>query len=162
MPVNDKDNHCFWSFPRFQPPDACYLEIMRFRVRPPKARELPMQARCSFEICGSKVRPFPIVYALILWLDSLQVVIRADMMIPYHHTKAWGQVPCEDVAMRIPLPECWIYQFRTEKHHMSLSQLATGNINLGTRMGSVKSAHRRAGKVNYRLITFLCLAEVSV
>lgn len=114
---------------KFQPPDACYLEIMRFRVRPPKARELPMQARCSFEICGSKV------------------VIRADMMIPYHHTKAWGQVPCEDVAMRIPLPECWIYQFRTEKHHMSLSQLATGNINLGTRMGSVKSAHRRAGKV---------------
>eukprot|EP00094_Tigriopus_californicus_P003267 TCALIF_03142-PA protein Name:"Similar to stnB Protein stoned-B (Drosophila melanogaster)" AED:0.42 eAED:0.43 QI:0/0/0/0.8/1/1/10/0/824 len=114
---------------KFQPPDACYLEIMRFRVRPPKARELPMQARCSFEICGSKV------------------IIRADMMIPYHHTKAWGQVPCEDVAMRIPLPECWIYQFRTEKHHMSLSQLATGNINLGTRMGSVKSAHRRAGKV---------------
>jgi hypothetical protein len=42
--------------------------------------------------------------------DLLQVVIRADMMIPYPHTKAWGQVPCEDVAMRIPLPECWIYQ----------------------------------------------------
>lgn len=68
-------------------------------------------------------------------------------MIPYHHTKAFGQVPCEDVAMRIPLPECWIYQFRTEKHHLSLAQLAQGNINLGTRMGSVKSAHRRAGKV---------------
>eukprot|EP00095_Tigriopus_kingsejongensis_P002768 maker-scaffold845_size89356-snap-gene-0.19 protein:Tk02768 transcript:maker-scaffold845_size89356-snap-gene-0.19-mRNA-1 annotation:"hypothetical protein TcasGA2_TC007752" len=114
---------------KFQPPDACYIEIMRFRVRPPRARELPMQARCSFEITGNRV------------------VIRADMMIPYHHTKAWGQVPCEDVAMRIPLPECWIYQFRTEKHHMSLSQLATGTINLGTRMGSVKSAHRRAGKV---------------
>ena len=79
-----------------------------------------------------------------------QVVVKADMMIPYHHTKAWGQVPCEDVAMRIPLPECWIYQFRTEKHHMSLSQLATGNINIGTRMGSVKSAHRRAGKVCHR------------
>ena len=102
------------------------------------------------------------------------------MMIPYPHTKAWGQVPCEEVAMRIPLPECWIYQvdtefnctfswclisrtlsdpcyytiygilllqFRTEKHHVSLSQLAVGNLNLGTRMGSVKSAHRRAGKV---------------
>ena len=49
--------------------------------------------------------------------------------------------------MRIPLPECWIYQFRTEKAHLSLTQLAAGNINLGTRMGSVKSAHRRAGKV---------------
>ena len=79
-----------------------------------------------------------------------QVEIRADMMIPYPHTKAWGQVPCEDVSMRIPLPECWIYQFRTEKHHVSLSQLAAGSLNLSTRMGSVKSAHRRAGKVkNY-------------
>lgn len=69
------------------------------------------------------------------------------MMIPYHHTKAWGQVPCEDVAMRIPLPECWAYQFRKETHHISLSQLAAGNINIGSRLGSVKSAHRRAGKV---------------
>ena len=116
---------------RFRPPDACYLEIMRFRVRPPKARELPISARCVFQITGQRVE------------------IRADMMIPYPHTKAWGQVPCEDVAMRIPLPECWIYQFRTEKAHLSLSQLATGNISLGSRMGSVKSAHRRAGKVIY-------------
>ncbi len=84
---------------------------------------------------------------MIVFLFFFQVEIRADMMIPYPHTKAWGQVPCEDVSMRIPLPECWIYQFRTEKHHMSLSQLAVGNLNIGTRMGSVKSAHRRAGKV---------------
>ena len=119
----------FLLFHRFRPPDASYLEIMRFRVRPPKARELPMQARCVFQITGQRVE------------------IRADMMIPYPHTKAWGQVPCEDVAMRIPLPECWIYQFRTEKAHLSLSQLATGNINIGSRMGSIKSAHRRAGKV---------------
>jgi len=121
----EKNDHII----KFRPPDACYLEIMRFRVRPPRARELPMQARCTFIITGQKVE------------------IRADMMIPYHHTKAFGQVPCEDVAMRIPIPECWIYQFRQEKHHVSLSQLAAGNINLGTRMGSVKSAHRRAGKV---------------
>lgn len=118
---------------RFQPPDACYIEVMRFRTRPPKSRELPIQARCNFEITGNKV------------------VIRADMMIPYHATKAWGQVPCEDVAMRIPIPECWIYQFRTEKHNLSISNvrgaLSMGSINLGTRMGSVKSAHRRAGKV---------------
>ena len=119
----------YYLFLRFRPTDACYLEIMRFRVRPPKARELPMQARCNFQITGQRVE------------------IRADMMIPYPHTKAWGQVPCEDVAMRIPLPECWIYQFRTEKAHLSLSQLAAGNISLGSRMGSVKSAHRRAGKV---------------
>ncbi|XP_014261361.2 protein stoned-B-like [Cimex lectularius] len=34
--------------------------------------------------------------------------------------------------VRIPIPECWIYQFRVEKHF---------------RYGSVKSAHRRTGKV---------------
>ncbi len=95
-----------------------------------------MQARCQFVIAGNRVE------------------IRADMMIPYHHTKAWGQVPCEDVALRIPLPECWIYQFRTEKHHVSLGQLAVGNLNIGTRMGSVKSAHRRAGKVENPTVLF--------
>ena len=59
--------------------------------------------------------------------------------------------------MRIPLPECWIYQFRTEKAHLSLTQLAAGNINLGTRMGSVKSAHRRAGKVLLIIESHICV-----
>lgn len=76
-----------------------------------------------------------------------KVEIKADMMIPYPFTKAWGQVPCEDVAMRIPLPEAWVYLFRSEKAHISLSQLASGNLNIGSRLGAVKSAHRRAGKV---------------
>ena len=69
------------------------------------------------------------------------------MMIPYHHTKAWGQVPCEDVAMRIPLPEAWVYLFRSEKAHISLNSVLQGNLNISSRLGSVKSAHRRAGKV---------------
>ena len=58
---------------KFQPPDGCYIEVMRFRTRPPRARELPMQARCKFIINGNKVE------------------IRADIMVPYHATKAWGQ-----------------------------------------------------------------------
>merc|ERR1712088_383733 len=72
-------------------------------------------------------------------------------MVPYHATKAWGQVPCEDVAVRIPIPEVWIYQFRREQVNVGMSAirgaLSTGNINLGTRHGAVKSTHRRAGKV---------------
>ena len=59
---------------KFQPPDACYIEVMRFRMRPPRSRELPMQARCTFIINGNKIE------------------IRADIMVPYHATKAWGQV----------------------------------------------------------------------
>ena len=106
---------------------------MRFRTRPPRARELPIQARCSFQIIGQRVE------------------IRADVMVPYHATKAWGQVPCEDVAMMIPIPEAWVYQFRKEQLNVGMSAirgaLSTGNINLGTRHGAVKSAHKRMGKV---------------
>merc|ERR550532_3771239 len=40
---------------KFKPPDACYIEVMRFRCRPPRARELPIQARCSFSIINQKV-----------------------------------------------------------------------------------------------------------
>ena len=58
---------------KFQPPDGCYIEVMRFRTRPPRARELPMQARCKFIINGNKVE------------------IRADIMVPYHATRGWGQ-----------------------------------------------------------------------
>ncbi len=50
----EKENHII----KFKPPDACYLELMRFRVRPPRARELPMQARCQFQINGNKVRVY--------------------------------------------------------------------------------------------------------
>merc|ERR1712127_1081828 len=92
-----------------------------------------IQARCSFQVVGIKVE------------------IRADVMVPYHATKAWGQVPCEDVALRIPIPEAWIYQFRKEQLNVGLGAirgaLSTGNINLGTRHGAVKSAHRRVGRV---------------
>ena len=82
-------------------------------------------------------------------------------MIPFHHTKAWGQVPCEDVAMRIPLPEAWVYLFRAEKAHISLSQLAQGNLNIGSRLGAVKSAHRRAGKVRTYYVPHLELALIA-
>ncbi|CAG0914072.1 unnamed protein product [Notodromas monacha] len=88
---------------KFIPPDATYIELLRFRVRPPKNRELP-----------------------------LQVEIRSDVLVPGSSGRKMGPVPCEDVAIRFPIPECWIYMFRTEKHF---------------RYGSVKSAHRRHGKV---------------
>ena len=90
---------------KFKPPDACYIEVMRFRCRPPRARELPVQARCSFSIINQKVE------------------IKADVMVPYHATKAWGQVPCEDVTIRIPIPEAWVYFFRSEKLDVSLGKV---------------------------------------
>ncbi|KAK4886737.1 hypothetical protein RN001_003008 [Aquatica leii] len=99
---------------KFKPPDACYIELMRFRVRPPKNRELPLQLKTTFNVTGNKV------------------VIKADVLVPGFASRKLGQVPCEDVMIRIPIPECWIYLFRVEKHF---------------RYGSVKSTHRRTGKI---------------
>ncbi|PBC32528.1 Protein stoned-B [Apis cerana cerana] len=99
---------------KFKPPDACYIELMRFRVRPPKNRELPLQLKAVMCITGNKVE------------------LRADILVPGFASRKLGQVPCEDVMVRFPIPECWIYLFRVEKHF---------------RYGSVKSAHRRTGKI---------------
>ncbi|XP_050451747.1 protein stoned-B-like [Cataglyphis hispanica] len=99
---------------KFKPPDACYIELMRFRVRPPKNRELPLQLKAVMCITGNKVE------------------LRADILVPGFASRKLGQIPCEDVMVRFPIPECWIYLFRVEKHF---------------RYGSVKSAHRRTGKI---------------
>ncbi|RZF37650.1 hypothetical protein LSTR_LSTR003061 [Laodelphax striatellus] len=99
---------------KFKPPDASYIELMRFRVRPPKNRELPLQLKTVMCVTGNKVE------------------LRADVLVPGFASRKLGQIPCEDVMIRFPIPECWIYLFRVEKHF---------------RYGSVKSAHRRSGKV---------------
>ncbi|CAL7941067.1 unnamed protein product [Xylocopa violacea] len=99
---------------KFKPPDACYIELMRFRVRPPRNRELPLQLKAVMCVTGNKVE------------------LRADILVPGFASRKLGQVPCEDVMVRFPIPECWIYLFRVEKHF---------------RYGSVKSAHRRTGKI---------------
>lgn len=99
---------------KFKPPDACYIELMRFRVRPPKNRELPLQLKATWVVTGNKVQ------------------LRADVLVPGFTSRKLGQIPCEDVAIRFPIPECWIYLFRVEKHF---------------RYGSVKSTHRRTGKI---------------
>lgn len=61
-------------------------------------------------------------------IKMLQVELRADVLVPGFTSRKLGQVPCEDVMIRFPIPECWIYMFRVEKHF---------------RYGSVKSSHRR-------------------
>jgi len=40
---------------RLQPLDATFFEVLRFRVRPPKSKELPLLIRCTMRIAGSKV-----------------------------------------------------------------------------------------------------------
>ncbi|KOB77213.1 putative clathrin coat assembly protein, partial [Operophtera brumata] len=45
---------------KFKPPDACYIELMRFRIRPPKNRELPLQLKALWCVTGNKNRELPL------------------------------------------------------------------------------------------------------
>uniref|UniRef100_T1KGR5 MHD domain-containing protein n=1 Tax=Tetranychus urticae TaxID=32264 RepID=T1KGR5_TETUR len=99
---------------KVHPPDACFFELLRFRVRPPKHRELPLQVTANLTVTKAKVE------------------LRCEVLVPGCISRKYGQIPCEDIAIRMHIPECWIYFFRTEKH---------------LRYGSVKSAARRPGKI---------------
>lgn len=99
---------------KLSPPDATFFEVMRFRVRPPRNRELPLQISANMSVTRTKVS------------------INCEVMVPGCISRKHGQIPCENVAIRFRIPECWIYFFREEKHF---------------RMGSKKSVNRRPGKV---------------
>ncbi|KAI6212959.1 Adaptor complexe medium subunit family protein [Aphelenchoides besseyi] len=115
QPVWDEDQVI-----KLQPPDACFFEVMRFRVRPPRNREKPLTVKSILRMAGSKVE------------------IRIDVMAAAQQQRAKGTVestraiPCEDIQIRFPIPEAWIYIFREER---------TWGV------GSVHSKTRRPGKV---------------
>ncbi|CAD6189507.1 unnamed protein product [Caenorhabditis auriculariae] len=104
---------------RFSPPDGCFFEIMRFRIRPPRNREKAMTVKSIMKIAGSKVE------------------IRIEAMAAAQIQRTRGaeerrNIPCEDIAIRFPIPEAWIYIFREERHWG---------------VGSVHSKKLRPGKV---------------
>lgn len=104
--IEDADFHCTvdraeWEMTqtiKLIPPDACHFELMRFRVRPPKNRELPLQVTANQLVTRSKVE------------------LRCDVIVPGCISRKHGQIPCEDISIRFWMPECWIYFFRVEKH----------------------------------------------
>ncbi|CAB3398493.1 unnamed protein product [Caenorhabditis bovis] len=103
----------------FSPPDGCFFEIMRFRVRPPRNREKAMTVKSIMKIAGSKVE------------------IRIEAMAAAQIQRTRGsderrQIPCEDITIRFPIPEAWIYLFREERHWG---------------VGSIHSKKLRPGKV---------------
>ena len=80
------------------PPDACHFELMRFRIRPPRNRELPLQVSAFLNMSKSKVE------------------LKCDVLVPGCISRKHGNIPCEDISIRFHIPECWIYFFRVEKH----------------------------------------------
>nr|CDS27562.1 protein stoned B [Hymenolepis microstoma] len=113
LEMNDYDND---HLLKFYPLDGCKFELMRFRVSLRHNRELPMQIHCTYSI------------------DDRKISMRCELMVPGYFTATGrsGATPCEDVEIRIPVPEEWIYHFRVEKHH---------------KMGSVHSTLRKPGRI---------------
>ena len=101
---------------KFRPLDAARYELLRFRVRPRINRELPLQVRATQSL-----------------IDRIYE-IKCELMIPgyYSNSRRAAQTPCEDIAVRFPIPEHWIYYFRVEKHF---------------RYGSLHSTTRKPGKI---------------
>jgi hypothetical protein len=106
------------------PPDACHFELMRFRIRPPKNRELPLQVSAHMNITKSKVE------------------LKCDVLVPGCISRKHGQIPCEDIQIRFYIPECWIYFFRVEKHFrygaLKSAHRRTGKIKVGFVLLNIK------------------------
>ncbi len=98
------------------PLDACHFEVMRFRTRPRLNKELPL-----------------IISAKLTVIDK-HIEIKSDVIIPGYssNSRRANQTPCEDIVIRFPIPESWIYLFRVEKRF---------------RYGSIKAATRKPGKI---------------
>ncbi|VEL11033.1 unnamed protein product, partial [Protopolystoma xenopodis] len=101
---------------KFYPLDGCRFELLRFRVALRPNSELPMQLHTIYSI------------------GARRVDMRCELLVPGYFSASHrsGAVPCEDVEIRIPVPEDWIYHFRVEKHH---------------KYGSVHSALRKPGRI---------------
>lgn len=66
-------------------------------------------------------------------------------MVASFKSRKANQVPCEDIQIRFPIPEAWIYLFREERHWG---------------YGSVHSKVRRPGKVKVIVDPFVIVKPV--
>ncbi|KAL5009161.1 hypothetical protein ScPMuIL_014742 [Solemya velum] len=101
---------------KLRPLDACQFEVMRFRIYLRENKELPLQLTVEQIMKG------------------LHVEIRCDLLVTGYHafSKKHGQFPCEDIEVRFPIPEQWIYLFRYERRFG---------------YGSLHSSKRKPGKI---------------
>ena len=111
---------------KFHPLDACQFELLRYRVRLRENKELPLQLTIQQIFKERKCE------------------IRCDLLVTGYHSysKKHGQFPCEDIEVRFPIPEQWIYMFRYERRFG---------------YGSIHSSLRKPGKIKGKAISFLAL-----
>ena len=95
-------------------PDNLLVEIMRYRTRPRRNYELPLQVRCHMSLVGR------------------QCEIRIECTVAGTYYTKLNEVHCNDIQIRFPLPDAWVYLFRVEKMF---------------RYGAVHSTKHKFGKV---------------
>uniref|UniRef100_A0A0N4ZP88 SH3 domain-containing protein n=1 Tax=Parastrongyloides trichosuri TaxID=131310 RepID=A0A0N4ZP88_PARTI len=105
---------------KVSPPDGVFFEIMRFRVRPPKNKEKPLTVKSIMKIAGSGIE------------IRIEAMAAASTHKHRNRDEETRIIPCEDIQIRFPIPEAWIYLFREER---------------SWGVGSVHSKTRRPGKV---------------
>jgi hypothetical protein len=97
-----------------QMPDNILVEILRFRTRPRRNYELPLRVRSFFNMVNRNVE------------------IRIECTVGGPYFNDLSQVYCEDIQIRFPLPDLWVYLFRVEKRF---------------RYGAVHSTKHKFGKI---------------
>ena len=80
-------------------PDNTLVEIMRFRTRPRRNYELPLQVRCYMHMAKQR----------------RAVQLRVECTVTGNYFANVSDTHCEHIEIRFPLPDVWVYLFRVEK-----------------------------------------------
>ncbi|CAM4843450.1 unnamed protein product [Rotaria magnacalcarata] len=118
------------------PPDSHTIEIMRFRTRPKQNIELPLQVYCFMSVIDRQVNMR--IEVTVSNAFNMSIISKASSMITNDKTanirddNSDEQCPCEDIQIRFPIPDAWVYMFRVEKRF---------------RYGAIHSVRRKAGKI---------------
>ncbi|CAF0951150.1 unnamed protein product [Adineta ricciae] len=118
------------------PPDSQKVEIMRFRTRPKQNIELPLQVYCFMSVIKRQVNIR--IEATVSNAFNISILSKASSVATNDKTanvrddNSDEQCPCEDIQIRFPIPDPWVYMFRVEKRF---------------RYGAIHSVRRKAGKI---------------
>ncbi|CAF3952112.1 unnamed protein product [Rotaria sp. Silwood2] len=118
------------------PPDSQKIEIMRFRTRPKQNIELPLQVYCFMSVIERQVNVR--IEVIVSNAFNISLLSKASAMATNDKTanirddNSDDQCPCENIQIRFPVPDPWVYMFRVEKRF---------------RYGAIHSVRRKAGKI---------------
>ncbi|XP_022097913.1 stonin-2-like [Acanthaster planci] len=120
----------------FQPLDGCRFCLMKYQTRPRQNTELPLHVKVT--VSG----------------EGAYLELRADLYLPGRPGRRDpSQFTCENVMVRIPIPDTWIKYFRRERRlgyhsvkstHGKPDHIKQGSLNprlLETSIGSAKYEH---------------------